>query len=134
MRHHSVNNNTRMGLVIFLCSNANHLISLIPPQLPQILDIYSVVVLPGFWLVGIGFSVRLHFRCGWCGCSVVGLGSLGVTLGVFLVHCVLCCAGGFLPSMLVGLMDDETSCHYIFLFMLLPIPFLVIGLSIKENI
>ena len=31
-------------------------------------------------------------------------------------------------------MDDETSSHYIFLFMLLLIPFLVIGLSIKANI
>ena len=30
MMRHSVNNNTRMGLVIFLCSNSNHLISLIP--------------------------------------------------------------------------------------------------------
>ena len=30
MARHSVNNNTRMGL-IFLCSNSNHLISLIPP-------------------------------------------------------------------------------------------------------
>ena len=28
-------------------------------------------------------------------------------------------------------MDDETSSRYIFLFMLLLIPFLVIGLSIK---
>ena len=41
---HSVNN-THMGLVISLCSNSNHLISLIPPKLPQILDIYSVVAL-----------------------------------------------------------------------------------------
>ena len=40
---HSVNNNARMGLVISLCSNSNHLISLILPKLPQILDIYSVV-------------------------------------------------------------------------------------------
>ena len=36
---HSVYNNTRMGLVISLCSNSNNLISLIPPKLPQILDI-----------------------------------------------------------------------------------------------
>ena len=42
---HSVNNNTRMGLVISLYLNSNHLISLIPPKPPQILDIYSVVVL-----------------------------------------------------------------------------------------
>ena len=38
---------TRMDLVIFLYSNSNHLISLIPPKLPQILDIYLVVVLWG---------------------------------------------------------------------------------------
>ena len=31
MTRHSVNNNTAMGLVISLCSNSNHLISLIPP-------------------------------------------------------------------------------------------------------
>ena len=46
MTCHSVNNYTAMGLVISLCSNSNHLISLIPPpppRLPQILDIYSVV-------------------------------------------------------------------------------------------
>ena len=30
MMRHSVNNNTHMGLVIFLCPNSNHLISLIP--------------------------------------------------------------------------------------------------------
>ena len=30
MMPHSVNNNTCMGLVIFLCSNSNHLVSLIP--------------------------------------------------------------------------------------------------------
>ena len=54
--------------------------------------------LSGLWLVGIGFSLRLRFRYGWCGCSVVGLGSLGVTLGVFLVHCILCCVGGFYPA------------------------------------
>ena len=32
MMRHSVNNNTRMGLVVSLCSNSNHLISLIPPS------------------------------------------------------------------------------------------------------
>ena len=36
MTRHSVNNNTRMGLVISFCSNSNHLISLIPAKLPQI--------------------------------------------------------------------------------------------------
>ena len=84
--------------------------------------------------MGIGFCVRLRFQCVWCGSSVVGLGSLGVKLGVLLVHCVLCCAGGFYPACWLGLMDDVTSSHYIFLFMLLLIPFLVIGLSIKANI
>ena len=34
-----------VGFVISLCSNSNHLMSLIPPKLPQILDIYSVVAL-----------------------------------------------------------------------------------------
>ena len=42
---HSLNNNTCTGLVICLCLNANPLISLIPPEWPQILGIYSVVVL-----------------------------------------------------------------------------------------
>ena len=42
---HSVYNNTRMGLVISLCSNSNQFITLIPPKLPQILDIYLVVAL-----------------------------------------------------------------------------------------
>ena len=32
MMHHSVNNNTHMGLAVSLCSNSNHLISLIPPN------------------------------------------------------------------------------------------------------
>ena len=40
----SVNNHTRRGLVISLCLDTNPLISLIPPESPQILDIYSVVV------------------------------------------------------------------------------------------
>ena len=33
MTCHSGNNNTRMGLVISLCSNSTHLISLLPPQI-----------------------------------------------------------------------------------------------------
>ena len=41
---HSLNNNTRMGLVISFCLNANPLISLIL-EWPQMLHIYSVVVL-----------------------------------------------------------------------------------------
>ena len=42
---HSLNNYARTGLFICFCLNANPLISLIPPGWPQILDIYSVVVL-----------------------------------------------------------------------------------------
>ena len=34
MTSHSVNNNTRMGLVVSLCSNSNHLISLGHPPPP----------------------------------------------------------------------------------------------------
>ena len=41
---HSLNNNTCTGLVISICLSTNPLISLIP-KWPQILDIYSVVVL-----------------------------------------------------------------------------------------
>ena len=69
-------------------------------------------------------SVRIcAFRCGWCGCSVVGLGSLGCRLGSL---CLVLC-GRLCSACWRGLMDDETSSHYIFLFMLLLIPFLVIG-------
>ena len=57
MIHHSLNNNTCMGLVIPLCSNSNPLISLIPPKLPQILDIYSVVAL--YILCVIGKLIRM---------------------------------------------------------------------------
>ena len=56
-------------------------------------------------------------------------GDLGCLLGSL---CLVLC-GRLLPCWR-GLMDDETSSHYIFLFMLLLIPFLVIGLSIKANI
>ena len=62
---------------------------------------------------------------------MVGLGSVGVTLGIFLVLCVLCCVGGSDSACWQELMDDGTSSRYIFLFMLLLISFLVIGLSIK---
>ena len=73
------------------------------------------------------------FQCGLCGCSVVGLGALGEILGVFLVHCVLCCAGDSDSACLRELMNDGTSSPYIFLLMLLLIPFLVIDLSIKAK-
>ena len=55
MIRHSVNNNTRKGLVIFLCSNSNHLISL-TPELPQILDVYSVVVLLKYYSLSLYWS------------------------------------------------------------------------------
>ena len=94
----------------------------------------SPIVCQAFGWWGLVSVCVCAYQCGWCGCSVVGLDSLAVTLGVFLVHCVLCCAGDFYSACWRGLMDDETSSHYIFLFMLLLIPFLVIGLSIKSNI
>ena len=40
---HSMYNNTRMGLVISLCSNSDQFITLIPHKLPQFFYIYSVV-------------------------------------------------------------------------------------------
>ena len=57
-----------------------------------------------------------------------------MTLCIFLVHCVLCCAGDFDSACCRELMGDETWSRYIFLFMLLLIPFLVIGLSTKALI
>ena len=51
MMRHSMNNNTCMGLIISLCLNSSHLISL-----PQILDIYSVVALYPIWLM----STKIH--------------------------------------------------------------------------
>ena len=44
MTRHSVNNNTLMGLVMSLFKFKSF-DQLIPPKLPQILDIYSVVAL-----------------------------------------------------------------------------------------
>ena len=58
---------------------------------------------------------------------MVGLGSLRLLLGLL---CLVLC-GRLCSACLWGLMDDENSSHYIFLFMLLLIPFHVIGLSIK---
>ena len=79
----------------------------------------------GWW--GLVAVCICAFWCGWCSCSVVALGSLGCLLGLLcLVLCLRLCS-----ACLRGLMDDETSSHYIFLFMLLLIPFHVIGLSIK---
>ena len=86
----------------------------------------------GWW--GMVSVCACAFQCRWYDCSVVGLGSLGMTLGVFLVHCVLCCVGDFDSACWRELIDDDTSSRYIFLFMFLLIPFLVIGLSIKANI
>ena len=80
------------------------------PPVKSVADMFSVFThcLSGFWLVKICFSVRLRFRFGWCGCSVVGLDCMRVTLGVFSVHCVLCFAEGFYPACWRRLMDDET--------------------------
>ena len=43
--HHSMNNNTGMGLIISCLFKFKSFDQLIPPKLPQILDIYSVVAL-----------------------------------------------------------------------------------------
>ena len=94
----------------------------------------SPIVCQAFGWWGLDSACACTFQFGWCGCSVVGLGSLGVTLGVFLAYCVLCCAGDFDSASWRELMDDETSSRYIFLFMLLLIAFLVIDLSTKANI
>ena len=88
-------------------------------------------VCQAFGWYGLVSACACAFQCGWCGCSVVGLGSVGVTLGIFLVLCVLCCVGGSDSACWQELMDDGISSRYIFLFMLLLISFLVIGLSIK---
>ena len=79
-------------------------------------------------------------QCAFALFGVGGVGGVAVlwlawalwgTLAVFFVSCVVREAD---PACWWELMDDETSSHYIFLFMLLLIPFLVIGLSIKANI
>ena len=80
--------------------------------------------LSGFWPVGIGFSVRWRFSV-W----VVWLfrGWPGRPGGIILVHCVLCCAGDSGSARWRELMENGISSPYIFLFILLLIPFLVIG-------
>ena len=78
-----------------------------------------------------------HQSCWKTGTSTTNLKrALGVTMGVFLVDCVLCCAGDIDSWCWEELMDDETLSRYIFLLMLmlLLIPFFVIGLSIKALI
>ena len=84
--------------------------------------------------MGIGFSVHLRSSVwvvwlfhGWSGLSG---GDLGCLLGSL---CPVMC-GDFDSTCSLELMDDETSSRYIFLFMLLLIHFLVIGLSITANI
>ena len=72
-----------------------------------------------------------HQSCWKMGTSTTSLKhALGMTLGVFLFH-VLSCTEDFDSGCWEELMDDETSSRYIFLLMLLLIPFLLIGLSIK---
>ena len=72
----------------------------------------------GWWSLVSGWAVWL-FR-GWPGRS-------GMMLGVFLVHCVLCYAGGSDSACWWEMMDGGTLSPYIFLFMILLIPFHVIG-------
>ena len=57
------------------------------------------------------------FWCGRCDCFGVGLGALGVILGAFLVHCVLCYAWSSDSVCWREPMDSGTSSPYIFLFM-----------------
>ena len=77
----------------------------------------------------------LQQSCWKIGTSTTNLKhALGVTMGVFLVNCGLCCARDFDSGCWEELMDDETSSRYISLLMLLLIPFLVISLSIKALI
>ena len=45
---YSLNSNTRTGLVISLCLHCKSFDQSDPPECPQILDIYSVVVLQPF--------------------------------------------------------------------------------------
>ena len=45
MACHSLNNNIRTGPVISLCLNTNLFNQSDPPESPQILDIYSAVIL-----------------------------------------------------------------------------------------
>ena len=72
------------------------------------------------------FSAHLHFLVLVVWLFHVWPGLSGVS-SWFTVSCV----GRLCSACLRGLMDDETSPHFIFLFMLLLIPFHVIGLSIK---
>ena len=61
MTCYSVNNNTRMGLVISLCSTSNHLISLIPPKLPQM----YVCMFLGLLSENIAFADHRHDGLGF---------------------------------------------------------------------
>ena len=50
MTRHSVNNNTRMGSCYISLFKFKSFDQLTPPELPQILDIYSVVALWSYFL------------------------------------------------------------------------------------
>ena len=112
-----------------------------PNDLFPLVSVREGLVSAGFWwegLVSAGFGSFQVVSAGFGSfrflvitCSVVGLGSLEVTLHLFLVHCILCYLGGFYSACWERVMEDETLFHYIFLFLLLLIPFLVIGLRIK---
>ena len=99
------------------------------PPVKSVADKFMVFThcLSGFWLVGIGFSAHLHFLVWvvWLFCGCLGLSGVS---SWFTVSCVVFEA---LLCMLRGLVDDETSSHYIFLFVLLLVPFHLMGLSIK---
>ena len=77
-------------------------------------------------------AFALSVWVGWLFCDWPGLS--GGDLQCLLGSLCLVLMGGFYPACWQGLMDDETSPCYIFLFVLLLIPFLVIGLCIKANI
>ena len=96
------------------------------PPVKSLADKFSTIV------------VRLLAGGDWFQCALALFGAggvavpwlawaLGVTLCVFLVHCVWCCAGDSDSACWRELMDDRTSSPYIFLFMLLLIPFVVVG-------
>ena len=60
--------------------------------------------------------IMLHQSCWKIGTLATNLKhALGMTLGVFLVDCVMCCAEDFDSGCWEELMDDETLSRYIIL-------------------